>query len=86
MEQAYTQGSLVLGTSWQVIVNTLVSGRTRRWPVETGLAGGGFHGVVRQLDAQLRSRTPNSAYMWMNYIVVAEGEGRRWRRGSGGAG
>jgi putative spermidine/putrescine transport system substrate-binding protein len=68
MEQAYTQGSLVLGTSWQVIVNTLVA-QDPPVPVETVLPDEGSTAWSDNWMLHSEAEHPNCAYMWMNYIT-----------------
>ena len=68
MEQAYTQGSLVLGTSWQVIVNTLVAQdppcRSKRVLPDEGSTAWSDNWMLHS-----EAEHPNCAYMWMNYIT-----------------
>ena len=56
-QEAFTKGSLVLGTTWQVITNG-VQADTASPPVNAIIPEGGFHRVVRQLDGVQQDRTP----------------------------
>ena len=68
MEQSYTQGSLVMGTTWQVIANTLTA-QDPPVPVETVLPEEGSTAWSDNWMLHPDAEHPNCAYMWMNYIT-----------------
>jgi putative spermidine/putrescine transport system substrate-binding protein len=68
MEQAYTNGSLVMGTTWQVIANTL-TGQKPPVPVDTVLPDEGSTAWSDNWMLHPDAKNPNCAYMWMNYIT-----------------
>jgi putative spermidine/putrescine transport system substrate-binding protein len=69
-EEASTAGSLVLGTSWQVIVNTLQGADV---PVDAVLPKEGATGWMDTWMIHAKAAHPNCMYMWMDYIGGAEG-------------
>jgi putative spermidine/putrescine transport system substrate-binding protein len=68
MEQAYTSGSLVLGTTWQVIANTLTA-QDPPVPVDTVLPEEGSTAWSDNWMVHPEAENPNCAYMWLNYIT-----------------
>lgn len=68
MEQAYTNGSLVMGTSWQVIANTLTA-QDPPVPVETVLPEEGSTAWSDNWMLHKDAEHPNCAYAWMDYIT-----------------
>src|SRR5262245_49713334 len=68
LEQAFTNGSLVLGTTWQVIANTLTA-QDPPVPVETVLPEEGSTAWADNWMLHPDAEHPNCAYMWMNYIT-----------------
>ncbi len=71
-EEAATQGSLVLGTSWDVIVNTLTAADPPV-PVAAVLPKEGATGWMDTWMVHSKAAHPNCMYMWMNYIGGPEG-------------
>ncbi len=64
-QQAFEQGSTVLGTTWQIIAN-LVSG-AKKAPVATVLPKEGSTGWSDTWMVSSKAKHPNCMYMWMNY-------------------
>ena len=71
MEQSYTNGSLVMGTTWQVIANTLTA-QDPPVPVETVLPEEGSTAWADNWMVHKDADHPNCAYMWLNYITSAD--------------
>ena len=65
-EDAFTNGSLVLGTTWQANANTL---KTNKVPVETVEPKEGSTGWSDTWMVIKDSKHPNCAYKWMDWIV-----------------
>jgi putative spermidine/putrescine transport system substrate-binding protein len=65
--QAFESGTSVVGTTWQVIANTINSdGKTK---VETVLPKEGATGWSDTWMISAKAKHPNCMYQWMNYIV-----------------
>ena len=65
--QAFETGTSVIGTTWQVIANTINSnGKTK---VETQLPSEGATGWSDTWMIAAKAKHPNCMYEWMNYIV-----------------
>jgi putative spermidine/putrescine transport system substrate-binding protein len=72
-EEASTAGSLVLGTSWQIITNTL-TGADPAVPVASVLPKEGSTGWFDTWMVAAKAEHPNCMYMWMNWISGAEAQ------------
>ncbi|HEX9257900.1 MAG TPA: extracellular solute-binding protein, partial [Acidimicrobiales bacterium] len=70
-EDAFTKGSLVAGTSWQVIVNTL-KGAKDPVPVDSVLPKEGATAWSDNWMVSSKAKNPNCMYLWMNHITSAE--------------
>jgi putative spermidine/putrescine transport system substrate-binding protein len=70
-EEASTNGSLVLGTSWQIITNTLQGGDPAV-PVESVLPKEGSTAWSDIWMISSKAKNPNCMYMWMNHITSPE--------------
>ena len=69
-QQAFDSGSLVLGTTWQVIANLVTSdGKSK---VETIVPKEGSTGWSDTWMISSKSKHPNCMYAWMNYIISPE--------------
>ncbi len=68
LEEAFTAGSLVLGTTWQVIANTLTA-QDPPVPVETVLPDEGATAWADSWMIHADAAHPNCAYLWINYIT-----------------
>jgi putative spermidine/putrescine transport system substrate-binding protein len=68
LEEAFTAGSLVLGTSWQIIDNTLVA-QDPPVPVETVLPEEGSTAWSDTWMISSQAAHPNCMYMWFSYIT-----------------
>jgi putative spermidine/putrescine transport system substrate-binding protein len=66
---AFTQGSSVLGTTWQVIANLAQADDV---PVEVTLPKEGSTGWSDTWMLSSKAKNPNCAYMWMNHIISPE--------------
>ena len=66
---AFTQGSSVLGTTWQVIAN-IAQGEDV--PVEVTLPKEGSTGWSDTWMLSSKAKNPNCAYLWMNHIISPE--------------
>ena len=67
--QAFEKGSLVLGTTWQVIANT-INGRRQRARSTTVLPKEGSTAWSDTWMISSKAKHPNCMYMWMNYITA----------------
>jgi putative spermidine/putrescine transport system substrate-binding protein len=70
-EEAATAGSLVLGTTWQVIVNTLQAADPKV-PVDATLPKEGATGWSDTWMISSKAEHPNCMYMWMDWITSAD--------------
>jgi putative spermidine/putrescine transport system substrate-binding protein len=70
-EEASTAGSIVLGTSWQIITNTLTGGDV---PVASVLPKEGSTGWFDTWMVAAKAKNPNCMYMWMDWIAGAEAQ------------
>ncbi len=68
-QQAFEQGSIVLGTTWQVIANLAKADKA---PVETVLPKEGSTGWSDTWMVSSKAKHPNCMYMWMDYITRPE--------------
>ena len=64
--QSFKSGNSVIGTTWQVIVNTAVGEKA---PVKAVLPTEGATGWSDTWMISAKSKHPNCAYQWMNWIV-----------------
>jgi putative spermidine/putrescine transport system substrate-binding protein len=64
--QSFKSGNSVIGTTWQVIVNTAVAEKA---PVKAILPDEGATGWSDTWMVGARSKHPNCAYQWLNWIV-----------------
>jgi putative spermidine/putrescine transport system substrate-binding protein len=64
--QAFKNGSIVVGTTWQVIANVA---QGEKAPVESVLPKEGSTGWSDTWMISSKSRHPNCAYKWMDWIV-----------------
>ena len=68
--QAFESGTSVVGTTWQVIANTInADGKTK---VQTVLPKEGATGWSDTWMISSKAKHPNCMYQWMNYIVSPE--------------
>lgn len=65
--QAFENGTSVIGTTWQVIANTINGGTKTK--VETLLPSEGSTGWSDTWMIAAKAKHPNCMYQWMNYIV-----------------
>jgi len=65
--QAFESGTSVIGTTWQVIANTINGGGKTK--VKTVLPKEGATGWSDTWMISSKAKHPNCTYMWMNYIV-----------------
>jgi putative spermidine/putrescine transport system substrate-binding protein len=65
--QAFESGTSVVGTTWQVIANTINSGAKTK--VKTVLPKEGATGWSDTWMISAQAKHPNCMYKWMNYIV-----------------
>ena len=73
--QAFESGTSVVGTTWQVIANTINSdGKTK---VQTVVPKEGATGWSDTWMISSKAKHPNCMYEWMNYIVSPRST-RRW--------
>jgi putative spermidine/putrescine transport system substrate-binding protein len=68
LEEAFTAGSLVIGTTWQVIHNTLAA-QEPPVPVETILPDEGATAWSDTWMISSQAAHPNCMYMWFDYIT-----------------
>ncbi|HEY7857522.1 MAG TPA: ABC transporter substrate-binding protein [Candidatus Nanopelagicales bacterium] len=66
-QKAFTNGTFVLGTSWQIIVNLAKADKA---PVDAVLPKEGSTGWADTWMIDAKSPHPNCAYMWMNWITT----------------
>jgi len=66
-QDAFQKGSLVLGTTWQVIANLI--NQTKAGTVETVLPKEGSTAWSDTWMISSKAKHPNCMYMWMNYIT-----------------
>ncbi len=66
--QAFKSGDSVVGTTWQVITNTIGTDA----PVKAILPSEGATGWSDTWMVAAKAKHPNCAYMWMNHIVSPE--------------
>jgi putative spermidine/putrescine transport system substrate-binding protein len=64
---AFEKGSLVMGTTWQVIANTING--TKAGSVQTVLPKEGSTAWSDTWMVSSKAKHPNCMYMWMNYIT-----------------
>ncbi len=64
--QAFTTGDSVIGTSWQVIVNTA---QGEKVPVDAVLPKEGATGWSDTWMVAAKAKNPNCAYKWLDYII-----------------
>ena len=64
--QSFKSGNSVIGTTWQVIVNTA---QGEKAPVKAIIPGEGATGWSDTWMVAAKSKHPNCAYLWMNWIV-----------------
>ncbi|MEV6490842.1 ABC transporter substrate-binding protein [Actinoplanes sp. NPDC051633] len=67
--QSFKSGNSVIGTTWQVIVNTAVAEKA---PVKAILPSEGATGWSDTWMVSAKSKRPNCAYQWLNHIVSPE--------------
>jgi putative spermidine/putrescine transport system substrate-binding protein len=67
-EDNYRAGSTVLGTSWQVVVNTLRDEKPPV-PVDSVLPKEGSTAWSDNWMVHSKTKHPNCAYLWLNYIT-----------------
>lgn len=67
-QEAFTKGSLVLGTTWQIITN-LVQADKASPPVKAILPEEGSTAWSDSWEVYSKSKHPNCAYMWLNWIT-----------------
>ena len=67
-QEAFTKGSSVLGTTWQVITN-LVQGDTASPPVEAILPPEGSTAWSDSWMIYSKTKHPNCSYLWLNWIT-----------------
>ncbi len=72
-EEAATAGSIVLGTSWQIITNTL-TGADPAVPVASVLPKEGSTGWFDTWMVAAKAEHPNCMYMWMDWIAGPEAQ------------
>ena len=72
-EEAVTNGSIVLGTSWQIITNTL-KGAEPAVPVASVLPKEGSTAWSDIWMISSKAKHPNCMYMWMNHITSPEAQ------------
>lgn len=65
-QKSFENGTYVLGTSWQIIVNLA---RANKAPVEATLPKEGATGWADTWMVDARSKHPNCAYEWLNWIT-----------------
>ena len=65
-QTAFEQGSIVLGTTWQVIANLATGNKA---PVATVLPKEGSTGWSDTWMVSAKAKHPNCMYMWMDYIT-----------------
>jgi putative spermidine/putrescine transport system substrate-binding protein len=68
--QSFKSGNSVIGTTWQVIVNTATAEKA---PVKAILPSEGATGWSDTWMVAAKSKHPNCAYQWMNWIVSPKG-------------
>ena len=64
--QSFKSGNSVIGTTWQVIVNTA---QGEKAPVQAVVPSEGTTGWSDTWMVDAKSKHPNCAYQWMNWIV-----------------
>jgi putative spermidine/putrescine transport system substrate-binding protein len=67
-QEAFTKGSLVLGTTWQIITN-LVKGDKTSPPVTAILPKEGSTAWSDSWMVNSKSKHPNCSYQWLNWIT-----------------
>jgi putative spermidine/putrescine transport system substrate-binding protein len=65
-QQAFTSGDTLMGTTWQFIANLLAASKV---PVKTLLPKDGSTGWSDTWMISSKSKNPNCAYAWMDYIA-----------------
>jgi putative spermidine/putrescine transport system substrate-binding protein len=70
-QEAFTKGSLVLGTTWQVITNG-VQADTASPPVKAIIPKEGSTAWSDSWMIYSKSKHPNCSYMWLNWITNAD--------------
>jgi putative spermidine/putrescine transport system substrate-binding protein len=66
---AFEKGSLVVGTTWQVIANTINAAGAGSQKVDTVLPSEGATAWSDTWMISSKAKHPNCMYMWMNYIT-----------------
>jgi putative spermidine/putrescine transport system substrate-binding protein len=66
---AFEKGSLVVGTTWQVIANTINAAGANSQKVQTVLPKEGATAWSDTWMISSKAQHPNCMYMWMNYIT-----------------
>lgn len=66
-QKNFTNGTYVLGTSWQIIVNLAQADKA---PVDATLPKEGSTGWADTWMVDAKSPHPNCAYMWLNWITT----------------
>ena len=66
--QSFETGDTVVGTTWQVIRNSVAAGT----PVEVVLPSEGATGWSDTWMVAAKAKSPNCAYLWLNYIASPE--------------
>jgi len=67
-EEAFTKGSIVLGSTWQIITNTL-QGQEPPVPVKSVLPKEGSTAWSDNWMISSKAKHPNCMYQWINYIT-----------------
>lgn len=68
--QAFESGTTVIGTTWQVIANTIEA--DNKVPIETVLPKEGSTGWSDTWMLSAKAAHPNCMYKWMDYIISPE--------------
>lgn len=68
-QQAFTSGDTLLGTTWQFIANLAEADKV---PVKTLLPSDGSTGWSDTWMISAKSKNPNCAYAWMDYIAAPD--------------
>jgi putative spermidine/putrescine transport system substrate-binding protein len=67
-QEAFTKGSLVLGTTWQITTNLIQADKTAQ-PVAAVLPKEGSTAWSDSWMIDAKAKHPNCAYMWINWIT-----------------
>jgi putative spermidine/putrescine transport system substrate-binding protein len=68
-QKNFTNGTYVLGTSWQIIVNLAQADKA---PVDATLPKEGSTGWADTWMVDAKAQHPNCAYLWLNWITSAK--------------